>query len=134
MNNVNLSGRAVKDVELRFTQSGKAIANGTIAVQRKFKNQQGEYESDFINFVCWGKGGELLAQYVNKGDFFGISGQLTTRNYEKEGRKVYVTEVNVQDFDFPVKQKESKPQNDLPFDNDPFANDAIDINSDNLPF
>jgi single-strand DNA-binding protein len=140
MNLVTLTGRLTKDIELRYTSNGKAVASGTIAVQRKFKNAEGQYDADFINFVAWGKGGELLAQYVQKGDKFGISGQIQTRNYENnEGRRVFVTEVNVQDFDFPDKPKQSAPQQNntqqKPQD-DPFADGSktIDIDTDELPF
>lgn len=138
MNNVTLTGRTTKDIELRYTQSGKAVASGTIAVQRKFKNANGEYEADFINFVAWGKTGELMAQYVGKGEHFGISGTLQTRSYDNnEGNKVFVVEVNVQEFDFPVKPK-GKPSKEAQFDtsDDPFANEGkpIDISDDELPF
>lgn len=145
MNTTSLTGRAVKEIELRYTQSGKAVASGTIAVQRKFKNAQGEYESDFIDFVAWGKGGELIANYVKKGEHFGITGTLQTRMYENsEGRKVKVTEVNVSDFDFPVRPKgqsnnqqnnQTTSQSNTPTSNDPFAGaQPIDMSDDSLPF
>ena len=146
MNSINLTGRAVKEIELRYTPSGKAVASGTIAVQRKFKNAQGEYESDFIDFVSWGKGGELMANHIKKGEHFGITGTLQTRTYENnEGRKIKVTEVNVSDFDFPVRPKSSNQgnnqntnQSEPPkrVDTDPFANDGkpIDISDNDLPF
>lgn len=143
MNIVTLTGRAAKEIELKFTQNGKAVANGTIAVQRKFKNAEGKYDADFINFVAWGKGGELMAQYIKKGDKFGVSGQIQTRNFENsEGKKIYITEVNVQDFDFPDNSKGGQaPKQETPpkqetKQNDPFASDGkpIDINDDDLPF
>lgn len=142
MNNVSLSGRTTRDIELRFTPAGKAVANGTIAVQRKFKNQNGDYEADFIDFVAWGKTGELLAQYVKKGDHFSISGNLQTRVWVRtDGSRQKTTEVNVQDFDFPVKPKreQSSPRQTEPQQptiNDPFANDGqpINISDDDLPF
>lgn len=66
MNQVNLTGRLTKDIELRYTQSGKAVGNGTIAVGRKFKSENGERESDFINFVMWGKAAENFANYTQR--------------------------------------------------------------------
>lgn len=138
MNTVNLTGRAAKDFELRYTQSGKAVANGTIAVQRNFKNGQGEYEADFVDLVAWGKTGELMSEYIKKGDPFGIVGRLQNRIWEKDdGSKQKVTEVNVSEFDFPVKPKgnqqvakaDAEPKN-------PFSDDGqpIDISDLDLPF
>lgn len=122
MNISTITGSAVKDFELRYTQTGKAVASGTIAVQRKFKNANGEYDSDFIDLVAWGKTGELLAEYVRKGNFFGVSGSIQTRMYEKkDGSKAKVTEVNVQEFDFPIKPRKEEldgeeiDDKDLPF-------------------
>lgn len=83
MNIVALTGRAVRDIDLRYTSNGKGVANGTIAVQRRFKNAQGEYDSDFPDFVAWGKTGELMAEYIKKGDHFGLSGEIQTRTWEK---------------------------------------------------
>ncbi len=143
MNSINLTGRAVREIELRYTPSGKPVASGAIAVQRKFKNAQGEYDVDFIDFVSWGKGGELMANHIKKGEHFGITGTLQTRTYENnEGRKVKVVEVNVSDFDFPVRPKTSNQPNDqttnqpnIPPSNDPFANGtSIDITDDMMPF
>lgn len=141
MNNISLTGRATKEIELRYTQSGKAISNGNIAVQRKFKNAQGEYDADFIDFIAWGKTGELMAEHIKKGEHFGITGELQTRIWEKnDGTKIKVTEVNVTSFDFPVRPKTTNPntntgQTEKPSD-DPFANDGkpIDISDDDLPF
>jgi len=140
MNITTLTGRAVKDWGLKFTSNGIAVANCTMAVQRKFKNAQGSYDADFINLVAWKKTAELLVEYVKKGDQFGISGSIQTRNYENgEGKKIYITEVNVNEFDFPNKPKESKenPASDPSISaNDPFASNGkpIDISDDCLPF
>lgn len=143
MNNISLTGRATREIELRYTPSGKAISNGNIAVQRKFKNAEGEYDADFIDFIAWGKTGELMAEHIKKGEHFGLTGELQTRIWEKnDGTKVKVTEVNVTSFDFPVRPKVSQAsqntstgQYEKPSD-DPFANDGkpIDISDDDLPF
>jgi single-strand DNA-binding protein len=142
MNSVNLTGRAVREIELRYTPAGKEVATGTIAVQKNFKNVEGKYDSDFIDFVCWGKKATVLADYVKKGDKFGISGRLQSRTYEnQEGKKVKVVEVNVEDFDLPTKssgnntnhtsQNSSKTVNRTL--EDPFTNDgAIGINDEDL--
>ena len=150
MNIITLTGNAVKDVELKYNPNGKAIGKGTIAVRRDFKNQQGEYETDFINFVALGKTAEIMANYIKKGDKFGINGRLQIRKWEKDnGEKQYFTEVVVNGFDFPYKQREGQgdtntppkrqPQNNSNYtkiDDDPFTNDGktIDISDDDLPF
>lgn len=108
MNKSVICGRIVRDPELRYTPSGKAATSFTLAVKRSFRNASGEYESDFINCVSWGKQAELLAEYVKKGQVLPISGRIQTRNYDnKEGHKVYVTEVIVEEFDFPEKRSEN---------------------------
>jgi len=99
MNNVNLIGRLTKDVDLRYTASGVAVANFNLAVQRKYVNQNNERETDFINCIIWRKSAEALAEYTRKGSLIGIEGHLQTRNYEnQQGQKVYVTEVVADNF------------------------------------
>lgn len=96
MNNVTLVGRTTKDIEIRETQGGTKVTSFTLAVERNFKNQQGERETDFINCVAWNKSAEILEQFVQKGNMVGVIGNIQTRNYENnEGQRVYVTEVRV---------------------------------------
>lgn len=141
MNVICLSGRAAKEIELRYTQSGKAISNGNIAVQRKFKNAQGEYDADFIDFCAWGKTGELMAEHIKKGEHFGLTGELQTRTWEKnDGTKVKVTEVNVTSFDFPIRPKATQQTQNTntgqtKASDDPFEDGKpIDISDEDLPF
>lgn len=99
MNNVNLIGRLTKPVDLRYTQSGVAYGMFTIAVNRRFKNQNGEKETDFINCAMWRKAAENFANFTHKGSLVGIEGRIQTRNYEnQQGQKVYVTEVLAENF------------------------------------
>ena len=132
MNIITLTGNATKDIDLRVTQNGKNVANGTIAVRRDFKNQHGEYEADFINFVALGKTGEIMANHIKKGDKFGITGRLQIRVWEKDnGDKQYISEVVVNGFDFPTKaKKEDKPSESVrrqaPVD-EPFSIDDSDL-------
>lgn len=92
-------GRLVKDLDLRYTQSGKAVATGTLAVNRRFKNASGENGADFINIQIWDKGAENLANFTRKGSSVGVNGRIQTRNYEnKEGARVYVTKIVVENF------------------------------------
>lgn len=94
LNRVVLVGRLTKDPDLRYTASGVAVANFTIAVNRPFSNQQGEREADFINCVIWRKPAENLANYMGKGSLVGVDGRIQTRSYDnQDGKRVYVTEV-----------------------------------------
>ena len=143
-----LTGRITRDLELKYTGTGTAVLSFSIAVERPFKNAQGERETDFINIVAWRKTAENIAQYFKKGDGIGIVGRIQTRNYENnEGRKVYVTEVVAENFDFPIQNKSSNQgsqsnqtqanpfQNANIGNNDPFeTNSATDIDNSDLPF
>ena len=80
MNNANLVGRLTRPVDLRYTQTGIAYGSFTLAVNRKYKNKDGEREADFINCVIWKKGAELLANYTQKGSLIGVSGPIQTRS------------------------------------------------------
>lgn len=94
MNNVNLIGRLTKAPELKQTAGNTSVLTGTLAVNRAFKNQNGEREADFINIVAWRQTAEIIAKYCGKGSQIGIAGRIQTRNYEnQQGQRVYVTEV-----------------------------------------
>ena len=106
MNKVQLVGRLTRDVELKTTASGVSVCSFTIAVNRRFKNPQGEYEADFINCVAWRQSAELLAKYFTKGRMVGLVGSIQTRNYDnKDGQRVYVTEVCVEEVHFVESRK-----------------------------
>jgi single-strand DNA-binding protein len=93
-NRVILIGRLTKEPELRFTASGKAVANFTLAVDRPFLNGQGTRETDFIRIVVWGKQGETCANYLGKGRLVAVEGRLQVRNYQTpEGQNRTATEV-----------------------------------------
>lgn len=108
MNNVSLIGRLTKDVEERRTQNGTPVASFTLAVDRRKK----EDGADFIPCIAWGKAADTIAKYVHKGDLFGVTGYIQTRNYEKDGRMVYVTEVVTTSFQFLERKREM--QSDSP--------------------
>ena len=109
MNCAMIIGRMTKDVELRRANSGKAVASFTLAVNKDFKNEQCGYDADFIDCVAFEQKAETISQYVHKGDRFGVVGQLATRSYEtKEGKKVKVTEVKVEKFDFLESKKQTE--------------------------
>ena len=92
-NKVILIGRIVATPELHKTNKDKSVARATIAINRRFKDQNGEREADFINIVVWGKLAETLASYATKGSLISVDGELRTRKFEKNGQTNYVTEV-----------------------------------------
>lgn len=99
INNVVLVGRLTKESDLKYTQSGSAVATFTLAVNRSFKTQEGIREADFINCVIWEKQAENLANFTRKGSLIGVVGRIQTRNYEnQQGQRVYVTEIVCESF------------------------------------
>lgn len=94
LNHTVLIGRIVRNPELKLTDNGKKVTNLTLAVPRGFKNQSGEYDTDFINCVLWKGIAESTVEYCKKGDLVGVKGRLQTREYEtEEQEKRQVTEV-----------------------------------------
>lgn len=140
INNVTLVGRLTKDVELRYTPSDVAVGTFTLAVNRAFKNDNGEREADFINCVIWRKGAETLANYAKKGSQIGITGRIQTRNYEnQQGQRVYVTEVIAENFALldsrNSNQQQSQQTPNFSRNNDTISNsNPMDISDDMLPF
>lgn len=152
INNVTLQGKLGKDIDLKYTQSGKAVSTTSIAVDRDFKNANGEKETDWVNIVFWGKTAETVANYFRKGDEILVVGRIQTRSYEdnSESRK-YVTEVVADKFSFTTGRKSQNTrdggvsnsqttnnanvqQNRSNVQSDPFSNSSIDIDSQDLPF
>ena len=140
MNHINLVGRICRTPEVKEIGNDNKVINFTMAVDRKFKNKNGEKEADFIPVVFFGKAADIIEQYFHKGDGIGISGRLQVRNYEnKEGKKVYVTEVIGEDLFFLPAKKSSNEKADTNIDsvaqlnNDPdFV--LMDNSSDDPPF
>lgn len=100
MNKVVLIGRLTADPDIRRTQSGKCVASYRLAVDRPFKSD-GQPEADFISCVAWGKSGEFCQRYLHKGMKIALEGRIQTRTYDdKDGKKVYVTEVIVEHHEF----------------------------------
>lgn len=139
INRVTLVGRLTKDVDLRYTQNGTAVANFSIAVQRNFKNQNGDYGADFINCVVFRRQAENLAQYMKKGSQIGVDGRLQSRTYEdKDGKTVFVTEVvadNVQFLETKNGPRSKMAEKDKTSSENLFENATeINIDDDKLPF
>ncbi|MEY8293563.1 single-stranded DNA-binding protein [Limosilactobacillus caviae] len=99
LNRAVLTGRLTRDPELRYTTSGTAVVSFTLAVDRQFRNQNGDRDADFINCVIWRKSAENFSNFTHKGSLVGIEGRIQTRNYEnQQGNRVYVTEIVVDNF------------------------------------
>lgn len=139
MNLVILIGRLVADPELRFTSSGIPVGNFRLAVDRPFKNQQGERETDFINIVLWRKAAETASKYLSKGSRVGVQGSLQIRQYQnKEGQNRTIAEVVADRFEFlDTKSGGKGPQNDqnqAPPSEPPAEDDSFDQGGTDLPF
>lgn len=135
MNNVSLVGRLTKDVEIKYTGSQTAVATGTLAVNRQFKNANGEREVDFINFVAWGKIAEIIANYTSKGSQIGITGRIQTRNYEgNDGKRVYVTEVVAESINLLDSRSSNEQQPPQKQERSFSASSPVDIDDLTLPF
>lgn len=118
LNKIMLIGRLVKDPELRFTTNGTATAKFTLAVNRNFKKEGQDQETDFINIVLWRNIAENSAKYLQKGSLAMVEGRLQIRSYDdKDGNRKWMTEVvanNVQFLDKVKKSTESNNSNDVP--------------------
>ena len=111
LNKVILVGRLTRDPDLRYIQSGEAVANFTLAVDRPFTNQKGEKETDFVRIVVWKKQAENCAQYLNKGSMAAVDGRLQVRNYEdSSGEKKQAVEVVAERVVFIGGKKQDNPE------------------------
>jgi single-strand DNA-binding protein len=134
LNRTVLVGRLTKDPELRYTPNGVAVTNLTLAVERNFKNAQGEKETDFINCVIYRQSAEFAANYLAKGKLAAIDGRIQVRNYtDKESQKRYVTEV-VGDNIYPLSPREREGSDSQPSANTakPFGHE-VNLDDD-IPF
>lgn len=138
-------GNLGKENEVKFSQTGTAVLNQSLAVRRSFKNKQtNEYETDWINISMFGKTAENFANFTQKGSKVGIEGRIQTRNYENnEGQRVYVTEIVVNNFHLlepkssldnqqPQQQNQQFGQQGQPFNQR--QGRSMDIQSEDLPF
>ena len=107
MNKVILMGRLTRDPEVRYTQGNNtAVCSFSLAVNRRFK-QEGQPDADFINVVAWAKTAEFVSKYFTKGQQVAVVGRIQTRNYDdKDGKKIFVTEVVAEEVYFADSKKE----------------------------
>lgn len=134
INNVCLVGRLTRPVDLRYTSNGTAFGSFSLAIDRTYKNQSGEKETDYINCVIWRKPAVNLSNYTGKGSLLGVEGRLQTRSYEnKEGQKVYVTEVLVENFSLLESKEVTEGRQQAPIENVEQVQFG-EVNDDDLPF
>ena len=101
MNKVILMGRLTKEPEVKNTANGTAVAKFTLAVDRRFKDANGQKQTDFISCLAWRQTATFISSYFHKGSKIAITGSIQTRSYDdKDGKKVYVTEVVVDEAEF----------------------------------
>ena len=129
-NKVILIGRLVNTPELNKTANDKSVARATLAVNRRYKGQNGEREADFVNVVVWGKLAETLASYASKGSLISLDGELRTRRYEKDNVTHYVTEVLCNGFQL----LESRAQRALRENNSSADLADLVLEEEELPF
>lgn len=111
MNSVNLIGRLSNSPEIRHTANNQVVCRFTLAVTRRFKNQAGDYEVDFINCVAFGKTAELIGNYVEKGQQLAVKGRIQTGSYTAgDGSKRYTTDVVVENITFINSKRKNEPQ------------------------
>lgn len=128
INQVTLVGRLTRDPELRKTNDGLSVTSVTLAVSRQYRNQHGEIEADFVQCTLWKKAAENTAEYCRKGSVVGVTGRLQTRHYDnKEGKRVYVTEVVAESIRFLSAKPSYTPAV-------PSPQSAVTITKEELPF
>lgn len=149
INNVVLVGRLTRDIELRKTQSGLSVASFTVACDRRLSKEQrnnNEQSADFISCVAWRGSADFLGSYAHKGDTVGVEGRIQTRTYDRDGQRVYVTEIVANSVSIlhstqpkqsantqsqPANQVNNATQNEPTED---YFSGYEGINSDELPF
>lgn len=136
LNHITLMGRLTRDVELRRTNSGVSVASFNIAVDRDYKPEGGEKETDFIDIVAWRSTAEFVEKYFSKGRMAVVSGRLQIRNWtDKEGNKRKTAEVLADHVYFGDSKKESGGSYGQTQSAQDFAHlEAYDVDDDELPF
>ena len=146
MNHVSLVGRLTRNPEFKTLPSGNSVATFTLAINRNFKNKDGEYETDFISISVFGKQAENVSGYVFKGSLIGVEGRIQTRSYDaQDGSKRYVTEVIADHVEYMERKKEennpleNKGEGQIEEENttvDPFESfgQEVSLDESELPF
>ena len=140
MNRVELTGRLVKDIEIRSTSSDKKVAKGTIAVNRRFKNKDENYDADFLDFEYWNIS-DKFGDYLKKGKQIGLVGRIAKESYEKDGNKYYVINIVAEDIellgDKSATQTETQTETqevEIPQNTTSNYEGGIELDDNSLPF
>lgn len=142
INNVTLTGRITKDLEKHQTNKGTSVVNFSLAVDRRFKDSNGNREADFIGIQAWGMTADLLCKYCGKGSLIGIEGRIQTNN---QGQRVYVTEVVAENVTFLDSKKNNDQSQQGGYQSNGYQNDnyqqqpfdsalPFDNGADDVPF
>lgn len=137
MNKVFLMGRLTRDPEIRYSsgENQTAIARYTLAVDRRFKRQGDEQTADFINCVVFGKGAEFAENYLHQGTKIVATGRIQTGNYtNKDGRKVYTTDVVVEEQEFAESKSSASTRPEQSQKNDDGFMTVPEYEQDSFPF
>ena len=138
INKVVLVDRLAKDVEVRKTQSNLSVVTFTVAVNRKYKNANGDYDADFINCVAWRQSADFLGQYALKGDIVAVEGSMQVRSFDSDKGKMYITEVVAESVQLITERKEKKEEKKedivIPVTREVNTDHVIDPKDLDLPF
>lgn len=126
-------GRLTKEPDFRSTTNGTSVCTFTIAINRRFKTE-GQQQADFIPIVAWGKTADICAKYLHKGSQVGVCGSVQTRTYDdKNGNKVYVTEINAEEVQF-LSKGNNEAENSLKMAQEMFGEQITAAEDDEIPF
>lgn len=142
MNKVILMGRLTRDPEVRYGNDNKPVARYSIAVDRRYKDQNGNYPTDFFNLVSFGNTASFVEKYLRKGTKIVIDGELRNNNYEKDGKTVYQDQIVANSVEFAESKNaqgqngdySNAPSNQPTGDAGDGFNAIEDATEDNLPF
>ena len=113
LNQLVLVGRIVREPEVKELESGKRVSNITLAVPRSYKNEKGEYDTDFIDCTLWNSVAENTAEYCKVGDMVGIKGRVESYSYEKDNPKISTIRVSAEKVTFLASPNKNIEKNDI---------------------
>ncbi len=143
MNKIWITGRLTEDIDLRTSRTGKSVIQNRLAIRRNYKNNAGEYDSDYLTVMFYGSTADLIYKYCKKGSKLGIEGRVQTSTAEYDGVKRYYTKVIVEQVEFLENKKQDSDSQDtvkenesVTVDEDPFNSfgEQVTLNDDDLPF
>jgi single-strand DNA-binding protein len=125
INQVTLVGRLTKDPDLKVTPEGVYVCNITLAVNRQYRNQKGEVDTDFVHCTLWRKAAENTTSFCKKGSLIGITGRIQTRSYDHQGKRMYVTEVVAENVRFIGPRREDDRVERIPLPTPPPEREVV---------